>query len=313
MDDKLAKVYKKLKQVRDRTDLTLRPSPYLRDTFTGFDGKEYPLKVRYYQIQGILHLVAMNRFLLGDDTGLGKTLQTIIALCYIWDKNPDTKVIVLTNKSAVTQWANEFAKFTRGIKPIVCMGTPPKRRKARDLFETATGPTVLVMGYRSAVGDFSDMQNWKDFIFITDEATAYKNPKTQVHQVCRHLSENASRTWGLTATLIKNNLMEGHGIYSVVVPGLFGSKNAFMMQYCITQMQRIPGSRRQIPIIVGYRQSQVKQFREEIDPFFIGRPKFEVASELPALTTKEINRNDSDASHEICGSSEWASGDRSWR
>jgi len=170
MDDKLAKVYKKLKQVRDRTDLTLRPSPYLRDTFTGFDGKEYPLKVRYYQIQGILHLVAMNRFLLGDDTGLGKTLQTIIALCYIWDKNPDTKVIVLTNKSAVTQWANEFAKFTRGIKPIVCMGTPPKRRKARDLFETATGPTVLVMGYRSAVGDFSDMQNWKDFIFITGKS-----------------------------------------------------------------------------------------------------------------------------------------------
>ena len=177
--------------------------------------------------------------LLGDDTGLGKTLQTIIALCYIWDKNPDTKVIVLTNKSAVTQWANEFTKFTRDIKTIVCMGTPPKRRKARGLFETATGPTVLVMGYRSAVGDFSDMQNWKDFIFITDEATAYKNPKTQVHQVCRHLSENASRTWGLTATLIKNNLMEGHGIYSVVVPGLFGSKNAFMMQYCITQMQRI--------------------------------------------------------------------------
>jgi SNF2 family DNA or RNA helicase len=288
MDEKLKRVYEKLKEIRERKDLTLRPSPFLKETFTGFDGKEHPLKVRYYQIQGILHLVAMKRFLLGDDTGLGKTLQTIVALCYIWDKNPDTKVIILTNKSAVAQWANEFNKFTNNIKTIVSSGTPPKRRKARGQFETATGPTVLIMGYRSAVGDFSEMQNWKDYILVTDEATAYKNTKTQVHQVCRHLSENASRTWGLTATLIKNNLMEGHGIYSVVVPGLFGSKNGFMMQYCITQMQRIPGGRRQIPVIVGYRNSAIEQFRAEIDPFFIGRPKFEVASELPALTTREI-------------------------
>jgi hypothetical protein len=65
-------VPERLQKIRDRKDLKLRPTKYLKQTFTGFDRKEHPLKIRYYQVQGILHLVAMKRFLLGDDTGLGK-------------------------------------------------------------------------------------------------------------------------------------------------------------------------------------------------------------------------------------------------
>ena len=53
-------------------------------------------------------------------------------------------------------------------------------------------------------------------------------------------------------------------------------------------MQRIAGSRRQIPVIVGYRKGDIEHFKKTIDPYFIGRPKFEVASELPALTVREI-------------------------
>ena len=70
-DARLKAAHERLKQLRDRTDLSLKPTPLLKTTFTGFDGAEQPFKLRYYQIQGVLHLVAMNRFLLGDDTGIG--------------------------------------------------------------------------------------------------------------------------------------------------------------------------------------------------------------------------------------------------
>ena len=281
--------YEKLKKLRSRTDLTLRPCKHLKTTFTGFDGKEHPLTLRYYQVQGVLHLMAVKRFLLGDDTGLGKTLQSIAALCYIWEKNADQKVIVLTNKSAVPQWASEFDKFTTGVRTIVCKGTPAQRRKARDAYEASTGPTVLVMGYRSAVGDIKHIQEWKDHIVIYDEATAFKNPKTQVHQVCRHLANNAERVWALTATMIKNTLVEGWGIYQVVCPGVFPSAlNGFMNQYCVTRMQRLPGGRRMVPVIVGYRRDQIDLFKEKIDPLFLGRPKMEVAKELPPLTSRVL-------------------------
>jgi SNF2 family DNA or RNA helicase len=281
--------YEKLKALRTRKDLTLRACPNLKDTCTGFDGKEQPLTLRYYQIQGILHLIAVKRFLLGDDTGLGKTLQAIAALCYLWEKNPDQKVIVLTNKSAVSQWAGEYKKFTKGVRVVMCKGSPTQRRKARDEYEASTGPTVLIMGYRSAVQDIRHIQPWEGHIVIFDEATAFKNPKTQVHQVCRHLANRAERVWALTATLIKNSLTEGWGIYQVVCPGIFPtSLNGFMNHYCVTRMQRLPGGRRMVPVIVGYRKDQIVAFRDKIDPLFLGRPKMEVAKELPPLTTRRL-------------------------
>lgn len=286
--------YDKLKVIRARKDLEARPSPYLKTTFLGLDGVEKPLKLRYYQVQGVMHLLGMTRFLLGDDTGLGKTIQSIASLCYLWERNKDLKVLVLTSKSAVEQWAAEFDKFTLGVTSFVCRGTPAQRKKARKAFLSCTGPSVLVMGYSSAKQDFAEMQDWDGFVFITDEASAYKNPKTQTHQVCKYLSSKASRTWALTATLIKNNLLEGWGIYGVVVPGLFGNMNNFMNEYCITRMMSIPGSRRQIPTIVGYRPKDIQAFRDKIDPYFLGRPKFEVASELPPLVTRHIKVDLSD-------------------
>lgn len=282
-------VPEKLLQIRERKDLSLRPTNFLKKTFTGFDGEEHPLKIRYYQVQGILHLVAMKSFLLGDDCGLGKTLQSIAALCYIWESKPDTKVIVMTTKSAIVQWANEFDKFTTGVTVIPYMGTPQKRAKVRKVFETTDGPTVLVGGYRSFVRDISDIQHYEDFVFLADECTAFKNPKTQVHQVCKHLASQASRSWGLSATMIKNHLMEVYGIFRVLKPDLFPiSQNKFMMYYCIVRMQRIPKSNRLIPVIVSYPPERVRELKELISPFYLGRAKYEVASDLPVLVTKTV-------------------------
>jgi SNF2 family DNA or RNA helicase len=220
---------------------------------------------------------------------LGKTLQAIAALCYVWETAPDTKAIVLTTKSATPQWAGEFETFTKGVRVIVCAGTARKREKAREAFVASKGPTVMIVGYGSIRRDMSAIQEWAGYILITDEATAYKNPKTQIHQVCRHMSHQADRTWALTATMIKNHLMEGYGIFQVVVPGLFQmTANKFMLYYCLCRMQPIPRSNRQIPVIVGYTPEKIQEFKDAIAPYFLGRPKHEVASDLPALMMKTV-------------------------
>ena len=279
----------RLLKIRTQKDLKLRSTKHLKSTFTDYAGVERPLTIRYYQVQGILHLMVMKRFLLGDDTGLGKTLQAIAALCYTWEKEPGRKAIILTTKSATRQWAQEFARFTTGVRVIICKGTPQQRSQARRLFEQNTGdPTVMIMGYRSAVQDFTALQNWQGYVLITDEATAYKNTTTQVHQVCRHLSARADRLWALTATLIKNNLMEGYGIYEIVMPGLFQMpRSKFMLYFCLTRLQQIRGGR-SVPVIVGYLPEKITEFRQIIDPYFIGRPKHEVASELPSLIMQVV-------------------------
>jgi len=311
-DPKVLKTYEQLKKVRESTTVELRPTAMLRDEIVGFDGTSQPLKIRYYQTQGIFHLLSMNRMVLGDGTGLGKTIQAVAAMCYLWERNPAMKTLVICPKSAIRQWAAEVDKFSTGIKVSVAAGDLKVRLKAYQEWADSKTPSLLVVNYHSMVRDWDHgikkeevapgakkgtqgvlgrgfldelTSKIKELTVVFDEATAFKNPSTKTHQTCKFLSDRAHRVWGLTATLLKNNLMEGFGIYKVIRPGTFTSKTRFMDDYCVTEMQRVKGGAK-IPIVVGYK--NLTHFRSTIDPFFYGRPKHAVSNELPSLTTREI-------------------------
>jgi len=51
---------------------SLPPSNFFKETYTDFDGSERPLTLRDYQMVAVEKLATHKRFLLGDDTGLGK-------------------------------------------------------------------------------------------------------------------------------------------------------------------------------------------------------------------------------------------------
>ena len=278
----------KLRKIRANADISIRTTPMLRKTFRALDGTDKPVTLRHYQIQMVLHLMAISRFVVGDDTGCGKSLEAIATLCYLWEKNPNSKVLVLTRKSAVRQWVDEFARFTEGVTVIPCRGTPIQREEIRARFDQCTGPAVLVMGHRGVVVDFKHFQDREWGVLVIDEASVVKTPGTQAHQVMRHLSSKSQRVWGMTATLIKNNLVEGYGIYKVVEPNLFRQTlPQFIDGYCITQLINV-GRGRKVKQIVGYRRSDIERFRMMIEPFYLGRPKHQVAKELPPLTTRRV-------------------------
>ena len=96
-----ATVHERLKAVRERHDIVLPRPPNFRETLTRRNGTEVPLTLRPYQVQMVVHLMAMKRFVVGDDTGLGKTIESIAGLCQLWNRDPDMKVIILTKKSSV--------------------------------------------------------------------------------------------------------------------------------------------------------------------------------------------------------------------
>lgn len=226
---------------------------------------------------------------LGNGFVCHNTLQSIATSCFLWEKDPEMKTVVVTIKSAVQQWAGEFDKFTTGVTVYVSSGTPKKREQAQEQFRNHKGsPAVLVIGYGSLLQDIMNIKDWEDYMLVVDEASAIKNPTTQTHKVIRYLSQRARRVVGLTATMIENNLLEGWGLYNALVPGLFGNRNWFMEEYCITMMQRIPGSQKKVPVVVGYKRGAVSRFKETIYPYFLGRSKLEVAKDLPTLSRKTI-------------------------
>lgn len=216
------------------------------------------------------------------------TIQAISALCFLWDKKPDNKVMVITTKSAAPQWVDEFDKFTVGVKTFLCKGSPKKRESIFREWLDSEGPSVLVLGYATVRQDITRLGKEcpKGLWLITDEASAYKTPSTAVHQCVRLLSESAEKHWALTATLIENHLLEGWAIYKALIPGFLAGKAWFTETFCITQNQRV-GSK-WIEKIVGYRPGAPEDFKRLIEPFFLGRPKMLVAKELPPLTRRRL-------------------------
>lgn len=326
----VARVYELLQKVRASKTVQLKPSRFMRNTFAALDGTELPFSLRYYQVQGAYHLLALKRMVLGDDTGTGKTIQAISAFAHMVEKNPHAKVIIITPKSTVRQWAREIRRFTTGIRPIIVetsaskkeLGSPLDQRRARyrEWVNAPTGPederVVLILNYALLIRDWNaegvqpvDAKGKPDpkqpvipgvldqtildagkgeskLITFFDEAQAFANPKTKTWETAKFLSERSERVYGLTATLLKNNLLEGFGIYKVIQPPLFRNKTRFIEEFCLTQMQKVPGSQRKIPIVVGYK--NLDAFRQRIDPYFLGRKKQDVSDELPVLISKDV-------------------------
>lgn len=281
------------KQVLESQNPTLVPCSLIRDVLPTGD----PLHIRDYQKKGIMLLAMSKGFVLGDECGLGKTLQALCALCYQWNKDPNRKAVIITTKSSVPQWVDEADFFTHGVKGFIYKGPPAKREEIREEFMEYEGPSFISMNYHLAVQDFVHLQHWEGYILVTDEAAKYANPKTQVHKVISHLRSKCSRIWALTATVIRNHLLEGYGVFSIVDPKIFGSKSQFLADHCIVKMQPIKGGRK-IPLIAGHNKYHVKKFREKISPYYLGRSKHEVAKELPVLNTRivrfDLNKEETD-------------------
>lgn len=300
-------IHQRLINARKNPNLSLHPTPTLMAAVAGGEAKPFTLKP--HQCIAAYHLVLQGKMVLGDCCGSGKTLGCIAALCYVWDKyDPTHKVIVLCPKSAILQWKGEVDRFTTGVKVYVASG--PKRDKAYEAFFKAptTEKSLLIVGYASVARDWgrgagSAKVNGKTvatvgyleglvreatathpITVVLDEVTACKNPTTKTHEVCKQLAFYAKRAYGLTATLLKNSLIEGFGIYRTILPTLFGTKTAFMNEYCVTREMRV-GNRR-VPLIVGYK--NLERFRQVIDPYFLGRRKEDISKDLPVLTSRDI-------------------------
>jgi SNF2 family DNA or RNA helicase len=234
----------------------------------------------------------LERMVLGDACGLGKTLQGITAYTFAKDRDPDIKLLVVCPKSATTQWDEEFVKFSQGITTKVISNEYEKLRgfEARSLQYQKFEEDVLIINYAPVLNEYEMLIETlsPNFMVIFDEVQAFKNRKSKTHFACKFIAQRADRVYGLSATLIKNNLEEVWGVYDVIVPGLFGNITKFKSTYCKQRLMKleIKGKTRYIPKIIGYK--NLKHFKNTLNPYFLIRKKEEVESELPKLISKKV-------------------------
>jgi len=295
-----------LNKIKTVPEINLKPNPY-------FQAVDVPY---LYQKRMILMMLTRPRMVNGDDVGLGKTLEDLVMYTYLKAARPETKMLVVTEKLAFKQWLEELEKYTIGLSAkIITSGTHPKPADRARAYRQH-GADILVTGY----GQMYDYSHHileglgKRWIFSADEPNYFKNSDTLLYKNVRGLTVGdvtarpyriirskmkdgtnedkyvpitrgsiASRSYGLTATVIENRLEEAHGVFSVVAPYCFDSSQQFQKDYC--KMRRI---RRGIRVVTGYK--NLDKFRKQIEPFYFGRLQDdpEVEQDLPEVITKDL-------------------------
>lgn len=95
-------------------------------------------KMRTYQLEGLewLKTLWMNGLcgILADEMGLGKTVQAISMIAFLKEKQVSGPFLIAAPLSTVSNWVDEFARWTPGIKTVLYHGSKDERAAMRSKF-----------------------------------------------------------------------------------------------------------------------------------------------------------------------------------
>lgn len=256
--------------------------------------------LRPYQKVGVAHLVSRKKMVLGDPCGTGKTPQAFYAWLVLNQQTP-TKLIVVTTRSAVGQWADEIRKFaprmdhTNVIEaPSQAPGrsvTPEVRAATFEKWRIKSPSSIYVMNWGQLQNDWPTMEktvaSWgPNTVIVFDEFQKCKSGVSKINLKAHDISSKISRVWGLTATVLKDR---AHDVFQLmkILDSDFMSIERFEDDYAIMdkQMIRIPKFGQMItvpiPVCVGYK--NLPDFKERMSYLYLGREDDELGIQRPAI------------------------------
>ncbi|KAK8028595.1 SNF2 family N-terminal domain-containing protein [Apiospora marii] len=260
--------------------LELKPQPKI---MTGGTMRDYQLEglTWMYEIclQGLSGILA-------DEMGLGKTIQTIslVALLREQEKYFGPHLIIAP-LSTLSNWRNEFEKWTPSIPFVMYHGTPEDRQaifKNKIWKHYAKGrPTerfpVVCTSYEMILKDRAALSKIDWAFIVVDEGHRMKNADSKLF---RELMQFKSATRLLiTGTPLQNNLKELWSLLHFLMPQTFLDWEAFEDWFDFSDLQNEEGTEQFIED--KNNQDLVKKIHNVLQPLLLRRIKADVASYLP--------------------------------
>ncbi|HLO11163.1 MAG TPA: DEAD/DEAH box helicase [Pseudoneobacillus sp.] len=228
-----------------------------------------------FQIIGINFLSKIKRCLLGDEMGIGKSLQAIGAAYKLYKDGKASKCLVLCPASIKYQWGAEVEKFT-DLSYVVVDGDKTKRQNAyySDAF-------FVIVNYELLLRDIEDISGIFPDIIVCDEIHRIKNWKAQTSK--NILKLDAEYKWGLTGTPLQNKPEEIYNVFAFLEPSVLGNFWTFRKHHIVVGEAY---GRKNVPIGVQH----LDELHTKLTPFMLRRLKKDVAKDLPEIiyTTKYI-------------------------
>lgn len=213
------------------------------------------VKLFDYQHTGIDFLMENPIALLGDEMGLGKSIQAIAALRLLIHRGDATRVLILCPKTILFDWYYKLKQWAPDLRVVPVEG--PKRRRT---WYWRCKVHVNLIGYETWREDLREglIDPAAFDLVILDEVQRIKNPHTATHQAVSRLE--AARRWGLSGTPLENSVDELVAIFNYLKPGL-------------------------MPYEKGTPPARV---RSAIAPFVLRRRKVDVLQHLPPKENKTV-------------------------
>ncbi|KAL6273929.1 hypothetical protein ACE6H2_024621 [Prunus campanulata] len=242
-------------------------------------------KLKSYQIKGVKWLISLWQNglngILADQMGLGKTIQTIGFLAHLKGNGLDGPYLVIAPLSTLSNWVNEFSRFTPSIKAIVYHGDKKQRDEIRRKhMPRAIGPNfpIIVTSYEVAMADarrFLRHYKWK--YLVVDEGHRLKNSKCKLLQQLKFLPiENKIL---LTGTPLQNNLAELWSLLNFILPDIFSSHEEFESWFDLAG--KCNGEAMMEELEEKRKAQMVAKLHAILRPFLLRRMKTDVEQMLP--------------------------------
>ena len=171
--------------------------------------------------------------ILGDEVGLGKTIEACLVIAQKWAERK-RRIMLVVPASLRKQWAQELReKFS--LNSVILDSKTYKDRKKADIrrpFEADNAVVIVSYEFAARYHDDIAVIDWDLVIF--DEAHRLRNVyKKNGSKRAKQLKEALQRPFKmlLTATPLQNSLMELYGLVSMIDDHHFGDPNSFRTMY----------------------------------------------------------------------------------
>jgi SWI/SNF-related matrix-associated actin-dependent regulator 1 of chromatin subfamily A len=190
-----------------------------------------------FQKEGVKFLSLNNYALLADEQGLGKTVETLLAI------GENERVIIVCPASLKYNWQNEIKMWRPEYKTTVCEG--------RSGFKLPEPGEIVIINYDILPNELN-LPDDKDITFkenikqnvpvelveglkecrvVADEFQMVKNYKSIRSKRFKVLSHLSRGVWGLTGTPLDNRPLDLYGVMQAGNMNVFGSLAKFVEMF----------------------------------------------------------------------------------
>lgn len=240
-----------------------------------------------YQIEGKQFLLEKGSALLGDEVGLGKTIQSLAVVDHHLHHDASVTTLIFCPSILKYQWRTEILKFldVKEDDIVVIEGTAKKRKE-----QWSSKAKFYIANYELIQRDFKLIDQRAYTFIIADEATRLSNPfsNTVAGAVVPH-SRPKRRVGGikalrsvhrlaLTGTPVSNSAQDVWSILDWVQPKCLGNYWSFINKYCVKNFWGAITASKNVDLLA-----------QLIEPHIIRRLKVDVLPQLPDKIMADVS------------------------